>query len=377
MTIGYFSPMPPASTGVADYSAALLPHLGPVRLNQDGDVNLYHIGNNTLHREIHQRALAKPGVIVLHDAVLQHFYLGTLDEAAYVEEFVYNYGEWSRGQAQELWRERARSGADARYFARPMLRRILEQARAVIVHNPAAAAIAREHAPNACMVEIPHLFVPPQLPDAVETLRLRRSLGLGPRTLLVGTFGHQRETKRLAVLLRAFKQAMARGIDARLLVSGEFVSEAYGNAMDTLLRHPHILRTGHLPEPAFWRHLAATDLCVNLRYPSAAESSGVAIRMMGIGKAVAFSDDDAVRRIPANACLRIDTGAAEEEMLADYIVWLAERPGSAAAIGANAARHIAQDHAAEKIGVAYRDLLRDMSVDRSLTVAAPSPSRHA
>lgn len=353
MTLGYFSPMPPAATGVADYSAALLPYLGDVRLNQSGDVNLYHIGNNLLHREIYLRALREPGVIVLHDAVLQHFYLGSLDETGYVAEFVYNYGEWARGEAEELWRERARSGADARYFARPMLRRILEGALAVIVHNPAAAAIVRTHAAGVRIVEIPHLFVAPLLPDAVEVLRLRQSMGVGARTLLVGTFGHQRETKRLGVLLRAFRLAVAMGADARLVVSGEFVSEAYANTMEPLLRQPGIVRTGHLEEGDFWKYLAATDLCVNLRYPSAAESSGVAVRMMGIGKAVVFSNDAAVSRIPAGACLRVDTGPAEEEMLAEYIVWLAREPGAARMIGRRAADHIGREHAPEKVAQAY------------------------
>src|SRR4051794_16889001 len=117
MKVGYFSPMPPAATGVADYSASLLPYLrklGEVGVNQPGDVNLYHIGNNALHREIYARALAEPGIAIIHDSVLQHFFLGSLDEAAYEEEFVYNYGEWSRGLARELWKERARSGSDAR-----------------------------------------------------------------------------------------------------------------------------------------------------------------------------------------------------------------------------------------------------------------------
>lgn len=356
MTIGYFSPLPPAPTGVADYSAALLPHLqtlGAIRLNQDGDLNLYHIGNNALHRDIYTRALARPGVIVLHDAVLQHFFLGMLNESTYIEEFVYNYGEWSRGEAQQLWRERARSGADARYFAYPMLRRILQTARAVIVHNPAAAKIALAHAPSAHIVEISHLFVPPPAQDIVETLRFRQSLGLAPRTLLVGTFGHQRETKRLGVLLRAFHQALALGADARLLVSGQFVSEAFANTMEPLLQHSSIFRTGHLPENDFWKHLAATDLCVNLRYPSAAESSGVAIRMMGIGKVVAFSNDPAIVRFPENACLRIDTGPAEEEMLANYIVWLAKERAVVTAIGRAAAQYIAREHAPEKVAAVY------------------------
>jgi hypothetical protein len=356
MTVGYFSPMPPAATGVADYSAELLPHLqglGSVTVNQSGDINIYHVGNNALHRDIYERAQSEPGIVVLHDAVLQHFFLGMCDEASYVEEFVYNYGEWSRGQAHVLWSQRARSGADARHFGYPMLRRILANAQAVIVHNPAAAEIARSHAPDAHIVEIPHLFVPPQLPDVVDRLRLRGRLGVAPRTLLIGAFGHQRETKRLAVLLRAFEQAVAQGADARLLVAGEFVSETFAKTMEPLLRHPRILRAGHLPEDAFWRHLASTDLCTNLRYPSAAESSGIAIRMMGIGKAVAFTNDKTIARFPENACLRIDIGPAEEEMLTNYLLWLSQEREAALAIGRNAARHIALEHAPQKVAAAY------------------------
>jgi len=51
---------------------------------------------------------------VLHDAVLQHLFLGMFDEANYVNEFVSNYGEWMRGFAEELWSHRARSAADPR-----------------------------------------------------------------------------------------------------------------------------------------------------------------------------------------------------------------------------------------------------------------------
>ena len=145
MTAGFHAPLPPARTGVADYAAALLSALkrrGSVEVDSTtADVHLYHLGNNSLHREIYERALARPGVAVLHDAVLHHLLLGSLESGQYVEEFVYNYGEWHREFAMELWRARRLSGTDPRYFRYAMLRRIAETSRAVIVHNPAAAAI--------------------------------------------------------------------------------------------------------------------------------------------------------------------------------------------------------------------------------------------
>lgn len=362
MTLGYWSPMPPAPTGVADYSASLIPFLrklGSVEVNATGDVNVYHIGNNPLHREIYERALRHPGIVVLHDAILQHFFLGMLDVCEYVEEFVYNYGEWSGAEAETLWRERARSGSDPRYFGRPMLKRLLTAARAVVVHNPAAMEIARAHAHTPQIYEIPHLFVPPELPDSAATLRFRRELGMTESTLLVGAFGHQRETKRLHVLLRAFDRALARGVNARLLVSGEFVSSALEKSLAPLLHRPYILRTGYIDEREFWKHLAATDLCINLRYPSASETSGVAIRMMGIGKTVVFTRDDSTARFPEDTCLRIDVGPTEEEALADYIAWLAESR-AADAIGRRAACYIAREHAPERAASLYWDAINKM-----------------
>jgi glycosyltransferase involved in cell wall biosynthesis len=360
MRIGFFSPLPPARTGVADYSAALINELrrhGEVAVNADADMALYHIGNNHLHREIYARAIERPGVVVLHDAVLNHFFLGTLDHAAYLAEFTGNYGEWTRDLAEHLWNNRARSAADPRYFEYPMLKRIAIASRAVVVHNPAAAAAVERHAHGTQIIEIPHLFVPPAIPDAVETLRFRNVLGLQPRTLLVGVFGHLRESKRVPVLVRAIEQAWSAGADARLLIAGAFASSDLERSLAPLLTHPGIIRVGHLPESDFWRYLAATDLCVNLRYPSAGESSGIAIRMMGIGKPVVFTAGNEIARIPENACLRVDLGEAEVEHLAGMIVWLAADREAAAEIGRRAARHIAAEHSIERAGAQYRAAL--------------------
>jgi glycosyltransferase involved in cell wall biosynthesis len=268
----------------------------------------------------------------------------------YVDEFIFNYGEWTRSLAEDLWTHRARSAADPRYFAWPMLKRIATTARAIIVHNPAAAAIVLRHAPDARVFEIPHLFVAPQVPSAIDTLRLRHDLGLGPRTLLLGVFGHQRESKRLPVVLRALART-----NARLLIAGRFASSDLERSLQ--LTDPRILRAGYLSEPDFWCYASAVDLCINLRYPTAAETSGIAIRLMGIGKPVAFSDGAEIARIPQNACLRIETGPSEEELLADYITWLAADREAAEEIGRHAAVHISEHHALGTVAARYWEAL--------------------
>jgi glycosyltransferase involved in cell wall biosynthesis len=364
VTVGFFSPLPPARSGVADYSAALLralEPLGSVKVNaRDADVELYHLGNNGLHREIYSRALARPGVAVLHDAVLQHFFLGAGDEQEYVAEFVYNYGHWSEDLARELWRRRSRSAADPEYFRYPMLKRVVERSSAMIVHNPRAAELVEEHVRGATVHEIPLLFeLPAGIPSASEVIRWRAARGIAPHTFLVGVFGHLRESKRLMALLRAFQRAR-HSADIRLLVAGDFVSTDLARSAEPLLRNDAgILRMGYLDERDFWLAASAVDACVNLRYPMAGETSMIAIRLMGLGKPVMISAGQETSRFPESACVRVDTGQAEEEMLVEYLVWLARNPDDSQAIGQRAAAHIRQHHAPDRVAKLYWKALED------------------
>lgn len=362
MKVGFFSPLPPAPTGVADYSAVLLRHLqrlGPVEVNAGAaDIQLYHLGNNHLHRQIYRGALERPGVVVIHDAVLQHFFLGSLTESQYIEEFVYNYGEWRAELGRALWRGRARSATDARYFRHPMLRRICEVSKAVIVHNPAAAKRVREHAPAARIYEIPHLWEQPELPPLYRVERLRRQLGLSATDLLCAVFGHLRESKRVAAVIRAFRQTREKH-RVKLLIAGEFASTDLERGIEPMLASEGIIRAGYLPEDDWWRYASAIDLGINLKYPAAGETSGIAIRLMGLGKAVILTSGLETSGFPESTCLTIDAGVCEEDMLCVYLAWAAGNKCALEEIGRCAAAYIRTQHAAERVARMYWNVLAD------------------
>jgi len=363
VTVGFYAPLPPARTGVADYAAALLAEMkkhGRVEVAPATcDVALYHLGNNRLHRDIYRRALEKPGVAVLHDAVLHHFLLGQLDEAAYTEEFVYNYGEWNRGLAPELWRGRASSAGDRRYFDYPMLRRIAERSRAVVVHNPAAARIVAEHAAQTPVVEIPHLFAsPPGAIGGAEAIRWRQNAGIDAASFLFGVFGYLRESKRLMTVLEAFREVHRACPRTGLLVAGEFVSSDLERAVSAMLPSPGIVRRPHLPDREFWLAASAVDACINLRYPAAGETSGIAIRMMGIGKPVMLTESLECSRFPEDACMRIAPGVAELDSLRGHMMLVASMPDVSAAIGERAAEHVRAHHGVERAAAQYWEVLR-------------------
>lgn len=363
MTVGFHSPLPPAPTGVAGYSARLIQALrefGEIRVGaQTADVHLYHLGNNPLHGEIYERALGSPGVAVLHDAVLHHFLLGRLNREAYIEEFVYNYGEWFRQLAAELWRGRSASAIRNEYFRYPMLRRIAERSRLLVVHNQAAAKMVLEHAPGSRVEVIPHLWAEEPQVSAARQLRLKQRLGLSARAFVFGVYGYLRETKGLTTILRAFHRARRQVPELALLIAGEFASEDLKRSIAPALRSPGIIRMGYSPPTEFSNLIATADACINLRRPPAGETSGIALRAMGLGKPVLLTESLETADFPVGCCFKIAPGLAEEDELVHYMVLLASSPGLCEAVGRKAATLVRQRHNARAAAQTYWRALCD------------------
>ena len=312
--LGFFSPLPPARTGVADYSAALLAALQPlgrVEVNaRNADVALYHLGNNQLHREIYKRALEEPGVVVLHDAVLHHFLLGTLSEREYIAEFIYNYGGWSEDLARELWRAAGALGGGSGDTFDIRCSSAWRSGRcALIVHNPRAGGDGSE--PRAGRADLRN-------PALVQ--RARRAAGRIRRDPVAGSAGRPR--KHVSIRgIRAFarveaigeraaglRACAARRREMALLVAGDFVSSDLERAARAAAPtppgctargvHRRSANSGAMPQ--------LSDACINLRYPAAGETSGISIRLMGIGKPVMMSNGLETSRFPDPACIRVD-----------------------------------------------------------------------
>ena len=359
MKLGYHAPPPGSPTGVADYAETLRMALEKLPGADRADLGLYHLGNNRLHTRIYEQAVRTPGIVVLHDAVLHHFFLGTLTGEQYIEEFVYNYGEWNRHGGEELWISRAACAVDPRYFRYPMLRRAIERQHAVIVHNPGAAAIAREHGARDVRV-IPHFFQPAERPDAAAIARFRQRIGVEPGAVLFGIFGYLRETKRVLPCLGVFRRLHAVLPNAALLIAGEVVSGDLRRMLANLGDQPGVRRIGHLSDEEFRVAAEAVDCCVNLRYPPAGETSGIAIRLMGIGKPVILTESPETSEIPAAAALRVPPGAEEADLLFRQMALVAGFPDITRQIGAEAARHIRVRHGLEDAVEQYRQVIESV-----------------
>src|SRR5439155_11968281 len=90
---------------------------------------------------------------------------------------------------------------------------------------------------------------------------------------------------------------------------------------------------GYAPAAQFADYLAAADVCANLRYPTAGETSAALLRIMSAGLPVLVSDTGAFSELPDAAVGKVDVGGLEEEMLLEDLLLLSRRPDVRAAMG--------------------------------------------
>lgn len=370
MKVAWISPLPPAPTGVAEYSARLSIELAryieietfdrPCDRSLTGyDTCVYQLGNNSLHGPTYDAALNVPGVVVLHDAVLHHFILERLSKEEYIEEFVFNYGEWLRDYAAELWRERAVSASQERYFRYPFIRRIAECSRILVVHNKRACCVVQAEITDgkggpAKVVEIPHYVELPSLPGVREREYFREKLAIPQEEIVISTFGYLRPSKRIHSIIEAAKML---NVPYRILLVGDFISKQYEAAISAEIGVMPVMRIPYVSEKEFWGLVAISDIGINLRYPSAGETSAIALKLMAAGKPVVVSAGEEVERFPSDSVIRVDPGEAEIEMLAHYLRVLTTNREMREVFGQNAAHYVAERHKIGSIAKQYMNVI--------------------
>src|SRR5262252_8387798 len=122
MKIAWFSPFPPARTGIAGYSMDVLPLLdraGPAIDRYDEphahdfvwrhkqspyDLVVYQLGNARWHDYMWGYLFAYPGLVMLHDPGLHHaraaLLLGSRRTDDYRREFAYNHPDAASAAAE-------------------------------------------------------------------------------------------------------------------------------------------------------------------------------------------------------------------------------------------------------------------------------------
>jgi glycosyltransferase involved in cell wall biosynthesis/SAM-dependent methyltransferase len=381
MRVAFFSPLPPAKSGIADYSAAVLEHLNksievetfsakPESFDASRyDVCVYQLGNNPYHDFVYEAASKHPGVVVMHEANLHHLIadltINRNDWDAYVREVGRNHGPEAEEYATRYVRTRQRPPD----YRLSMMRTVLDRSRGAIVHSDAVGAELRAQGFEGPIARIPHgAWTAP-----VDRMSYRARLGLMERTALVGIFGFLKPYKRIAESLRAFRRLVRAVPDARMILVGEAHPELpLKSLIEKLSLRQHVRHLDFVPMEDFSGYLGACDIVLNLRYPTVGESSGTLQRALGMGKAVIVSDVGSFRELPDEICLKAPVGATEEDHLFEYLHLLATRPEVRAALGDRARAWAEQECGWEVAARRYAEFLEAVVEGRAYE---PAPAK--
>ncbi len=367
MKVAYFSPMPPERSGIADYSALLLPALeqrvdltvvprGRKKPPRGTDVCLYQVGNNPdAHGWIVEALRRTPGVVVLHDFVLHHLVagltIGRRDGHGYLDAMEREGGVVGRLLGHAVLDKRIPPLWENRPEDFHLAGEVLDLATGLIVHSQYVAGRARAAGYVGPIWHVPHPAWP--------------ALGVEPDHVsgepLFGAFGNLNATKRVPQLLEAFARVRPAHPAARLLLVG---ASSPGFDLDRRLQRlgldaDGLIREGYVDEARLWQLMAACDAVVSLRAPTMGETSGTAIRALALGKPLVVSDVGWFSELPDEVALKIPVDMHEADTLTAALELLATRADVRASMG-EAARELARRaHDVDRVADLYAAALEE------------------
>jgi glycosyltransferase involved in cell wall biosynthesis len=371
LKVAYFSPVPPERSGIADYSALLIPALeermdvsvvrrGAKKSPRGTDVALYHIGNNPdAHGWIVDALRRRSGVVVLHDFVLHHLVagltLGRGDSEGYLNAMQRDAGVVGRLLAHgvvdhllpPIWEERAEDF--------PLASEVLHGADGVICHSRYVERQARAYG-----YEGPISVVPMPAWPSVEVSGRLAPEGRFP---IVTCVGHLNVAKRIPHLVAAFRGVRRRFPHALLVLGG---SAAPGLRLDVDDLGDSVLRLDYQDERNLWQLLADSDVIVSLRWPTMGETSGMAIRALSLGKPLVVSEVGWFSELPNSVSVKVPVDEFEIGTLAAVLELLAADETLRARMGTAALEYARRTHDLEHVADLYVAALEEMAGGQAL-----------
>lgn len=341
----WFSPVPPARTDIAQYSARIVPHLSSLidlqvvrpdgqeyKEQQDdselstrsaGQVSMrelnashltfYNIGNNPVfHGEILRTAMRHPGIVILHDGSLQDLCHAVLDDAfdgvvSYKTAMSRWYGRPGLEAARAVLAGNAAVSDLAGDF--PLFEVALDGALGAVTHNPEIAAQIADRFPGLPIATL-HL---PYGPAKRETLNVPE---LNPdQPIRLTMFGYLNPNRRLSAFLQAWAQSPWRDrfeLDlAGEMNNGPEVTAAIAKAGLGAQVRNH----GFLSDDRLNALIGKAHLVLNLRNPTMGEASGSQLRIWANGAASVVSDIGWYSQLPEGSALRVSTQNEHADLL--------------------------------------------------------------
>ena len=384
-TLAFLSPLPPDRSGIADYSAELLPELAryyDITLIVHGaPVNdplltanfpmhdwrwfdahagrfervLYHFGNSEFHDHMFALLQRHPGVVVLHDfflsGILAHLDAQNMIPGAWTDALYASHGYHAL-----LQKRAARESRDT-VMQFPCNGAVLDQADGVIVHAEYSLQLARQWYGRAAAEAWAMVPLLRRSPADFDRRVVRERLELGDDDFLVCSFGMLGPTKLNDRLLDAWLSSpLAADPRCRLVFVGATDGGEYGLSLLRKIkasRHgKRISVTGFADPDLFRAYLGACDAAVQLRALSRGETSAAVLDCFGHGVPTIINAHAAMAELPEHALIKLPDEFTDSA-LAQQLMALRTDPPGRRALGQKALEYLRTQHAPASVAARY------------------------
>ena len=324
-SMAWVTPMPPARSGIATYSASLLPALqehynvtvitdepGSRQANrhstewllnngQQFDRIVYHIGNSPFHKTIQDCALRWPGVLVMHE-----LFIGDLQNS-------YGRDHLLRAMYQCHGYNAVQSAIEDSDSQKQTLQRystnrtLLQRSLGSIVHSQDAQQQISAGLKSAATATVPMVNSPRPLP---ERLQARQALNLSDDTVLICSFGMLGEGKGSLQILEGWSQ-LPKAIRDRtqLVFVGSNNPDEYGESLlkskdATSAQHPIVI-TGWTSDHDYNNYLASCDFAVQLRTINRGETSAAVTDVICAGIPIITNNKGSFQELSTSSAQQI------------------------------------------------------------------------
>ena len=172
------------------------------------------------------------------------------------------------------------------------VRSLIGASKATAVHSRPLAERLASDIPSAPVehIRLGHGTVIDDETAAGGRRRVRERYHIPDEAVVFGVVGGISREKRIPQALDAFRAVHAHHPTARLILVGA-TADHYDLASDLAIRgSAGVITTGYVPDDELAAHMAAVDVSINLRWPSAREISGPWLHAIAAGRATITTD---------------------------------------------------------------------------------------
>ena len=309
MRIHVFTPLPPLSTDIANHSQSVLAAMAercevvawttqtdaicegltpsqirtyepldlPLRELNAADAVFYNFGNHAgFHRPILHASMAVPGVVILHDLNMQHFFarfaLSQSTEAAYLAIMRRHHGEDAAKAAQRFIDHEI--GIEPLVGQYPLTLAAADRAIAVVGHNRSGMQALCDQ------TSLPVFWLPLSTRFLLSATSCSGRSAPPYKLIAFGFIGPNRRLASLLLALSAMPEPGLFSLDIYGTVEASVGIELLIESMDLA---GCVTVHGFVPAEVLTAALDASDLAINLRYPTMGEASGSQLRIWAHG----------------------------------------------------------------------------------------------